>query len=89
MNNIPNQFKVPGQHNGKVVRKKTYIKEKNTSQGNRNRFQQEGANYNRNQYGFGNCSYRNQEDPIEIENERYEYEPSLQRTQSDSFLPTG
>ena len=27
---------------------------KNTSQGNRNRFQQEGANYNRNQNCFGN-----------------------------------
>ena len=90
-NNIPNQFKVPGQHSGKVVGKKTsYLKEKNTSQGNRNRrFQQEGANYNRNQYGFGNCSYRNQQDSIETENERYEYEPSLQHTQSDSFLPTG
>ena len=90
-NNIPNQFKVPGQHNGKGVRKKTsYLKEKNTSQDNRNRrFQQEGASYSRNQYGFGKCSYRNQEDPIEIENERYEYEPSLQRTQSDSFFPMG
>ena len=75
----------------KGVRKKTsYLKEKNTSQDNRNRrFQQEEARYNRNQYGFGNCSYRNQEDPIEIENERYEYEPSLHRTQSDSFSADG
>ena len=53
-NNFPNQFKVPGQHSGKVVRKKTsYLKEKNTFQGKRNRrFQQEGTNYNRNQYDF-------------------------------------
>ena len=86
-NNSPNQFKVQRQHNGKVVKKNApYLKEKNTSQDNRNRrFQQEGVSYSRNQYGFGNCSYRNQEDSIKIENERYEHEPSLQRTQSDSF----
>ena len=90
-NNSPNQFKVQRQHNGKVVRKNTpYLKKKNTSQDNRNRrFQQEGASYSKNQYGFGNCSYRNQEDPIEIENERYEHEPSLQCTQSNSLLPMG
>ena len=73
-----------------LERKHHILRRRILSQGNRNRrFQQEGTNYNKNQYDFGNCSYRNQEESIEIENERYEYEPSLQRTQSDSFLPTG